>query len=246
MRILLLVLLLLVKPVMAGPVVHLTSLNWPPYADPQLPQQGASIAVARAAFAAVGYELVVDFYPWSRAVYLAGDEGSEYAGYFPEYFSPEIGKEFIFSEAIGSGPLGLVQNAAKPLVWESLADLADYRIGVVKDYVNTREFDALVAKQELQVSEVLTDKSNIQKTAYLRVDGAVIDRNVLDFSLKTDPELQLLAGKVSFNERILENKQLYVCFKKSRPEVARLFNEGLQKIDAAKIQADYLSRLNPP
>ena len=243
MRILLLVFLLLVKPVMAGPVVHLTSLSWPPYADPQLPQQGASIAVARAAFAAVGYELVVDFYPWSRAVYLAGDEGSEYAGYFPEYFSQAISQEFIFSDAMGSGPLGLVQNAAKPLLWQNLADLTHFRIGVVKDYVNTREFDALVAANVLQVAEVLTDKSNIQKTAYLRIDGAVIDRNVLEFSLKTDPELQPLAGKVSFNERLLENKQLYVCFKKSRPEVARLFNEGLQKIDAAKIQADYLAGL---
>lgn len=65
--------------------VYLTSLEWPPYSSAELPNQGASIAVAKAAFAAMGYQLEVEFYPWSRAVALATRD-KKYAGYFPEYW----------------------------------------------------------------------------------------------------------------------------------------------------------------
>ncbi|MGL5485555.1 MAG: ABC transporter, partial [Shewanella sp.] len=41
--------------------VKLTSLLWPPYAGYQLVQEGASVAVARAAFAQMDQQLIVDF-----------------------------------------------------------------------------------------------------------------------------------------------------------------------------------------
>ncbi|WP_274053276.1 hypothetical protein [Thalassomonas haliotis] len=93
--------------------VYLASLSWPPYAREQLKQQGASVAVARAAFKAMGHELVVDFYPWSRAVKLAADPNAKYAGYFPEYrYATSL---FEFSDAMGQGPLGLMEKAVLPL-----------------------------------------------------------------------------------------------------------------------------------
>ncbi|MCD8522104.1 MAG: transporter substrate-binding domain-containing protein [Saccharospirillaceae bacterium] len=223
--------------------VYLTSLSWPPYSDPQMAEQGASVAVAKAAFAAMGYNLVVEFYPWSRAVHLAKDQGSKYAGYFPEYYSDDIATEFTFSEAMGSGPLGFVQPAAKPVSWSSLDDLKAYQVGVVKDYVNTADFDAMVAAGQLKVSEVISDKNNIQKAAFGRIDLAVIDKNVLEYSVKTDPDLVKVKDKISFNDKLLEDKKLFICFKKDKQAMADIFNEGLKKIDAAKIQADYLAGL---
>ena len=223
--------------------IYLTSLSWPPYSDPQMAEQGASVAVAKAAFAAMGYTLMVDFYPWSRAVHLAKDQSSKYAGYFPEYYSDDIAAEFAFSEAMGSGPLGFVQAAAKPVSWSSLDDLKAFQVGVVKDYVNTADFDAMVASGQLKVSEVISDKNNIQKAAFGRIDLAVIDKNVLEYSVKTDPDLVKLKDKISFNDKLLENKKLFICFKKNKQAMADIFNEGLTKIDAAKIQADYLAGL---
>ncbi|TVV43190.1 ABC transporter substrate-binding protein [Thalassolituus sp. C2-1] len=223
--------------------VYLTSLSWPPYSDPQMAEQGASVAVAKAAFSAMGYTLVVEFYPWSRAVHLAKDESSKYAGYFPEYYSEDIAAEFIFSDSMGSGPLGFVQPAGKPVAWSSLDDLKKYQVGVVKDYVNTADFDAMVAAGQLKVSEVISDKSNIQKAAFSRIDLAVIDKNVLEYSVKTDPDLIKLKDKISFNDKLLEDKKLFICFKKNQQAIADIFNEGLKKIDAAKIQADYLAGL---
>ncbi|WP_230425637.1 hypothetical protein [Spartinivicinus ruber] len=80
--------------------VYLTSLDWPPYTGKKLKQQGASVAVAKAVFKAAGYDLVVEFYPWKRAVDLAKDD-PKYAGYFPEYYAAELAQNFTFSEPIG-------------------------------------------------------------------------------------------------------------------------------------------------
>ena len=40
-----------------------------------------------------------------------------------------------------------------------------------------------------------------------------------------------------------DHKKLFICFKKNQQAIADIFNEGLKKIDAAKIQADYLAGL---
>ena len=89
--------------------VKLTSLEWPPYTGQDLPEQGASIIIAKAAFMAMGYHLTVDFYPWQRAVYKA-KEGKDYIGYFPEYYAESIESEFIFSEPMGTSPLGFAEK----------------------------------------------------------------------------------------------------------------------------------------
>lgn len=223
--------------------VYLTSLSWPPYSDQGLDQQGASVAVAKAAFAAMGYNLVVEFFPWSRAVNLAKDTNSKYAGYFPEYYSDDIAKEFTFSQPMGSGPLGFVESSAKPITWTSLDDLSKYQIGVVKDYVNTSDFDARVAAGKLRVSEVISDKNNVMKAAFGRIDMAVIDKNVLEYMARTDPEVTALKDKFQFNAKLLEDKKLYVCFKNANKDIADIFNEGLKKIDVQKVQQDYLAKM---
>jgi len=224
-------------------VVKLASLNWPPYTSSGLPEQGATVAVLKAAFSEMGYQLQVEFFPWSRAVYLANDEDNEYAGYFPEYFDEAVSKKFIYSESIGNSPLGFVEKSVQPVSWHSLNDLKGLRIGVVKDYVNSADFDRMVDTGELQVSEVVADKLNIRKVAYGRIQLAVIDKNLLNFMLNNDAELQDIKHSVQMNDHLLEIKKLFVCFKRSRPDLAKVLDEGLRRIDVQRLQAEYLANL---
>ena len=190
--------------------VHLTSLGWPPYSGKELPNNGPSIEVAKAAFKAMGYELVVDFYPWSRAVSLAKDTGSKYAGYFPEYYSDDVAKEFHYSGAMGNGPLGFAQQTAKPIKWATLNDIGKLNVGVVQDYVNTTEFDARVADGRIKAKAVTSDSTNLVKLANGRLDLAVVDRNVMNYLKKTDGRLKSVADKIDFNSKLLEDKKLYI------------------------------------
>ena len=222
-------------------VIRLTSLEWPPYTGEKLKEHGASAAVAREAFKAMGYTLVIEFYPWSRAVKMV-KEDPKYLGYFPEYYSADTAKEFTYSDPMGVGPLSFAERNDKRVSWTKLDDLNRYTIGVVQDYVNTEEFDRRVAKKQLKVDVTVSDDKNLLKLDGKNIDLAVIDRNVFDYLLRTNPRLAAAQKTLRFNDKILEDKKLFICFKKG-PEgekLAKLFNEGLKKINVQAIMAQHL------
>jgi polar amino acid transport system substrate-binding protein len=238
-KILIISLLFLLSPFCRADTLYLTSLEWPPYSGKKLAEQGASIAVAKAAFSSMGHELVVEFYPWSRAVKLASDD-EKYVGYFPEYYYES--QEFVFSEPMGQGPLGLVQGKTKPISWEKVSDLSKYKLGVVQDYINTEELDALIASGEISAQAVVSDDKNVQKVAAGRIDAAVIDANVLNYLLTNEPSLKGLADKVEMNDTLLVNKELHIAFENTHEgkKWRDIFNEGLKKIDVQAIMAKHL------
>lgn len=233
----------IVLPVQAEKI-FLTSLDWPPYSGAQLDKQGASIAVARAAFEAMGHELIVDFYPWARTVALAKSKESKYMGYFPEYYADDIALEFIFSDVMGTGPLGFAEHVDKPVKWNALEDLKDSQIGTVQGYVNTAKFDQMAAEKKLNTQPVVNDAQNLLKLAHQRIDLAVIDPNVLNYLMDNEVELKKYRGVLKMNDKLLVDKELFVCFKKNSDgeRWVKIFNEGLKKIDVEKIMKENMGQ----
>lgn len=214
----------------------ITSLDWPPYTNDKLPAQGASSAVVTEAFKAAGNTLKIEFFPWSRAVDMAKTD-KNYIAYFPEYYSKANEADFLYSDPIGVGPLVFVERKSDPVKWDSYDSLKGKKIGVVKDYVNTDELDAKIASKALTADIALDDSKNLLKLAAGRVDVAVIDVNVFNYLIKNDSAVKAVAGQLQVNNKTLEDKKLYVCFKKS-PEgekALKEFNLGLKKIDPEAI-----------
>lgn len=238
-------LLLLTWQVQANQRVVMTSLNWPPYSGEELIEQGVSVAIAKEAFAAMGYQLVVEFKPWVRTVTTASRK-AQYIGYFPEYYFDT--QEFVFSDPIGHGPLGLVENTQSPIRWSTLSDLTQYRVGTVKGYVNTPEFDQMVASGSLTVEETLDDLRNVYKVAKGRLDAAVIDANVLDFLIRRDSRSALLSKRLRMNPTLLAEKDLFLAFNNSEEgrKWRDIFNQGLAKIDPLAIAASVQKRQQEP
>lgn len=216
----------------AAEVIRLASLDWPPYTGSQLPDGGETTATLKAAFAAVGYQLEVDFLPWERTLALAKAPDSGYAGYFPEYFSAAIAEHFLFSVTIGYGPLGLAERRNQPLLWQDISDLRRYLIGTVQGYVNTDEFDQAVAAGLQPVEPTGSDSQNLKKLAAGRIDAAIIDPHVMRYLLEHDTSLTDVKHLLGFNPRLLENKALYVCFRKGKDaeKLANALAEGLARI----------------
>jgi polar amino acid transport system substrate-binding protein len=228
----------------APAVLKLTSLEWPPYTGSKLAGQGATAAVVRAALAAMGHRVDIAFYPWNRATALIRGR-SEAVAYFPEYRSQQAGTEFLLSDPIGEGPLGFAEHADAPVRWENLDDLARYQVGVVVGYANADGFDERVRQGRQQVDQASSDRRNLIKLAARRVPLALIDKRVFDYLIVHDAEVAAVAPKLRFNARVLESKQLYLCFRRG-PEgerLRRLFNAGLKKIDVDAVFAAALKEL---
>lgn len=218
----------------------LTSLEWPPYASRSQPEQGASVAVVKAAVEAMGHKLKVEFYPWERAVHLAKTQ-SKYAGYFPEYYFES--DDLVLSSSIGTGPLGFAENPTKPVSWSSLNDLKSYKVGVVRGYINTQELDEMIATGAIQGIPVTADNVNLKKVAAKRIPLAVIDKNVFNYLLQSDPEIAKAKASLQMNPKLLEEKQLYVAFgnDETGQKWKKIVDEGLMKIDVEQIMSQYFS-----
>jgi len=221
----------------AEETARLTTLEWPPYSGTALPGGGASAQVARQAFAASGIALELEFFPWNRAVRTARNDPA-FSGYFPEYYAAHIADDFIFSKRMGDSPLGFIERTDNPIRWKTLHDLKGLRIGVVLGYVNTEEFDRMAGADELVTDKAVNDATNIRKLAAGRIDLAVMDVNVFNYLIRSDPDLAEAGKALRVNPVMLDIRGLYVCFRKG-PDAARLvaaFNQGLSRIDPKAVQ----------
>jgi polar amino acid transport system substrate-binding protein len=211
--------------------VVLATLEWPPYTGQKLPGNGTSAVVVRDALAAVGYELELRFYPWSRAVQEASMD-PDVVGFFPEYPNAERRTQFIVSDVIGKSPLGFAHRVNVAFSWNELTDLRKYRLGTVAGYVNSDEFDRLVERGELKVDTSNTDAFNLRKVLAARIEAAVVDENVFDYLMNTDPLLRQRQDEMAMCSQLLKVHDLVVCFVRTEAgaEAARKLNEGLKRI----------------
>ena len=224
--------------------VKLATLDWPPYTSSTLPENGMVSKILQDAVRQSGHHLSFGFFPWVRAM-RTGRDNPDYVGYFPAYWTPERAQTCNFSEPIGIGQVGLVQRRDNPVRWAELQDLASLTIGVTAGYSNGSSFDALVSAGTLRVQPAPADVDNIRMVARGRIPAAVVERSVFEYSLLTDADLRPNRGELEFNDRLIAQLPLYVCFKKTA-EGARwkqIFDAGLTKIDLLATQQSYLQTL---
>lgn len=217
----------------ADPVVLMASLEWPPYVSERLPGQGLISQRVRMALAREGYQLQIRFLPWKRAVAMV-QHSTSYIGVFPEYASPQREQEFYCSDPILQAPLALIQDARLPPInWSRLEDLTGYRIGTVAGYINTPEFDALVARKMLDIDEAQDDVANLKKLLRGRIDLAVIDPVLYRHLLRHDPEIKALSWRLRLVSRLLGQMQLVACFRHDAAgeRVRNSLNRGLLQLD---------------
>ncbi len=228
----------------AGEVVRVSTLDWPPYTGKDLPLGGATTDVVRAAFEKMGHEIEIEYRPWKRAIDMAAKGTDNVVAYFPGYHCHHR-DGFVASEPIGNGPLGFAEHMEAPMTWESLDDIGgqQLKIGTVLGYANTDEFDAKVGTGYILAIPSNDDLTNLKKLLRKWIDAVVIDKLVLEYMKATEASLKGNADKLQFNAKPLEDKTLFLCFRgdeKGRT-LKHIFNAGLEQIDAEKIVDSYFA-----
>lgn len=223
--------------------IVLATGEWPPYVGAELPGQGATAQVVREAFKAVGVDVEFRFFPWSRTVYEA-KSNPEIIGYFPEYPHDIREQQYYFSDSVGKSALGFAKRRARNIVWMGYHDLKKFTFATVREYANTKQFDAMVAKGEVVVDESVSDVFVLRKVLAGRVDYGVIDVNVYGYLMHGDKYLYSHRGELEMDPHLLGILNLFVSFKRSDEgrKTNELFNEGLSRIRPMQMQREYLER----
>ncbi len=222
----------------------LASLEWLPYVGAGLERQGLSTFVAEAAAQRIGYQVNVDYFPWTRAMQTGGRD-PRYAGYFPAYYTEERARECHFSAPIGSSTIGLAHLKSAPLEWSTFNDLGSMKIGVVAGFSNGAEFDALAKQGKLNLDASPSELYNLRKLLAGRIQAVVIDKLILRYLLLTESSLARERELIVFHERPLAELKLHICFQRT-PEGSALqkaFNKSLQSLSLRSLENDYFQRL---
>lgn len=132
MRGLFLLALILIPFVTAAQSVRLVGDSWPPYVDKTLPENGVAVALVTAAFQRAGYDPVFEVKRWSSA--LEGGKAGLYDGIVAIWYSDERNQTLHFSEPYLENPVYFVKRRGSPVVFSSIDDMKNYRIGAVKDF----------------------------------------------------------------------------------------------------------------
>ncbi len=210
----------------AGKKLVLASLDWEPYIGQNVKDEGYVAVLVKEAFKRKGYDLEIKYMPWARVIKMA--KSGRYDGYFPEYFAEELKTNYKISSPFPGGPLGFYKRKGDSITYKSIKDLIPYNIGVVRGYVNTKEFDDA---SYLKKQEAKDDLTNFRKLLKKRIDLVVADKFVGKYVVSKDMPGE--ENNIEFVEPPLENKDLYVCFSKKGKNtdvLYKVFEEGLKEI----------------
>lgn len=193
--------------------VYLATLEWAPYISPELDGNGYVYKLVKESYETMGMKVDIQYYPFARILKLV--ESGEIDGYFPEYYNEDYLKEYEFSSPYPGGDVGLFKRADDDLKvsissgMKDFQSLSKYRLGVVRGYVNTKDFDQATY---LSKEETNDDVSNLKKLYYKRVQMIFIDYNVASFLIHKHIHFPDAKQKLQFIEPPLENKVLYNCY----------------------------------
>ena len=135
---------------------------------------------------------------------------------------------FALSESFAKSRLGFYKKKKTQIFFKKLSDLSPYRIGVVRGYVNTKEFDQA---KFLIKDFAKSDKANLKKLLKGRLDLIIVDHVTAQFILNSSfpNEKEFL----EFLEPPLEEKGLHLALSRKNlnfEEILKGFAEGLKSI----------------
>ncbi len=206
--------------------ISLATLHWPPYIGEQLKNKGIIGDIITRAFESQGHKVTFVFMPWSRSI-LEVKEG-RIDGLLPVYKTTGREKNNYFSSPILSGPITIYKRKDQKIQYRSHKDLAQYTLGLVRGYKNTKEIDQ---SNNIRKSYTSNDLSNLKKLIKKRVDLVIIDKYVAEYLIKT--HLKQYKNKISLISPILGKKGLYAQFPKKYKRSKKLqliLNKGIKKI----------------
>ena len=206
--------------------ISMLTVEWAPHYGSELPEEGLTTAIVKAAFRAGGHVSEVDFIPWTRALKEVEEGKADIV--MGAYHNKEREQTYIFSDPIYFLQLGLIARPGLGLTrYDSLRELAPYSIGISRGFANSEEFDAA---NYLNKQVASFPNLNIRKLFRGRIDMAVMNFDLFRYEARKEG---FCIGDVEFIEPPLETHGLYLMASRNIADGNKViadFNCGLAKI----------------
>ena len=245
----------------ASQKISIATLNWEPYIGETICKQGWVQQLTIALLASQGYEIMVRFLPWARAVRMAESGLADIL--YPEYFIEPTAPSDMYkgtnrvehlalSQKLPGGPIVFMKRKGEADRYKgNLLNLKNEKIGVVRGYQNTPEFDALMDRGFFNISESVDDLMNTQKLISNRTnliigDPAVIGASIVNAMVTQSERIRILEGiEVVLPE--IQYNHLYYAVSKKKPSwetTLKLVNAAIEEFETSGLMSDIIKRVN--
>ena len=129
--------------------------------------------------------------------------------------------------------------------WKKLADLKQYKIGLVAGYVYNDGFDQMIDNNQIDHVFFPDDKTMIESMNTNLADAYVVEESVYNYIIDNHAQADKYRSEVKISEQYLSDEPIYIAFPKtSRGEKIRnLIDKELKYHNIDKIYTDYNSQL---
>ena len=207
-------------------MIFIATLEWPPYAGENIKNFGFISEIVTAAYEKVGYKVNISIRPWARVLTETEDGRHDIA--FPAYYTKERDRKYTLVNLNVKSRVGLLKSKNMAINhYESLQDLAPYRIGVVHGYANRPDFDAA---DYLRKKRGYSDLENMEDLIAGNLDFIVIDPLVAGYLMRKH---LYDMSQWDFLEPMLDEKDMFLAFSKSVPDTDKkrlAFEYGLAEL----------------
>ena len=206
--------------------INLVTVEYPPFYGTELPNEGPITEIVSKAFAMSDYQVNVKYIPWARA--LSDAKAGKADGLHGAWYSQEREEWFVYSDKLPGNEIVLFKRkGTEPASFTDYAALKQFKIGVVRGYVNPPGFD----EAALRTEEANSDKLNLTKLGKGRVDLVLADRAIANYILSN--ELAELKDQLEVVEPPLTVEDLYILISKKTEDYQQkidAFNKGLNDL----------------
>jgi polar amino acid transport system substrate-binding protein len=215
-----------------APQVKLGGHAWGPYLGKHLPNYGLAADIVTAAFTRVGYQVTIEFMPWSRVVEESAN--GELDGSIATWHTPERAESLYFSDSYVDNKLVFIKRSNDPFEFQGAVQAQQsiankgYRLGIIDDFAYGKEFDQVKSLFNLEVREYCSQL--FRDVANKNLDLALVDHWVADTELTNKKHIAEHLMRVVGT---LASRSLHVTIPKSSKNGKTLidaFNTGLARL----------------
>ena len=208
--------------------ISMLTVEWPPHYGSALPEQGLTTALVKAAFKAGGHTASVEFIPWARALKEVKEGRADIV--MGAYHSEAREADYFFSERIYSLDTGFIALGDLGVArYDSLRDLAEYRIGISRGFVYSEEFDAA---DFLDKHVTSAPPPNVRKLFRGRIDMTAMNFDLFRYYARQEG---FCIDRVTFLDPPLATHGMYIMASRQVDDYRTIiadFNRGLGIIRA--------------
>ncbi|WP_018690908.1 substrate-binding periplasmic protein [Algicola sagamiensis] len=153
--------------------IRITVGEWPPFIGEHLEDKGVGAKIVKEVFQNAGYEVIYEFYPWSRSYRYAAI--AEREGTILWSYNEERAKIFHYSDPIMMSGSFFFMKKNRLIPWKSFRDLRGNVVGALSGYYYGPDFAKAEKNREIDVQRMTITDEKLLRLLLTRLDIVAVD-----------------------------------------------------------------------